>query len=221
MKKVIFSLFLFGATFADSRADMPVFESGLLYRVRMDLKQPCEFIQIRTEPDPQEFRPQKTRLSRMIFLAPNRKTVLQKFPDLLHDGADFDASWVEYGDFNFDGYRDFRVYLYGVSGSAGRRYWHYLFNSKTRRYEASHELNQLTSTSFDGREKVVRSYERNGGMYSLAGNYRWRAEKLVLISEVLRGHDEKKGYFTQYSDFTNPDKPKARRVYLSDEPDIK
>jgi hypothetical protein len=177
--------------------DSEELESGMLYRVRMDRKLPCEFLQITLAPSPTEFRPQKKSLVKVLLLAFDRKSVLQRFSE---SDLSFDGSSAEQEDFNFDGYRDFRTFLWQESGSGGRCFAHYLFDPRTRRYKESPELDELMSPYPDYQKKTVRSYSRGGGMYSTAREHRWVKGKLIVLSEVWRDRDEK-GWFTEYSDF--------------------
>lgn len=192
--------------------DHPPLESGLLYRVHLKSKQPCEYLKVILEPSPTEFRPRKVRLVKALLLAPNKITVLQRLPE---KGAfEFDGSTAEQGDFNFDGWLDFRTCLWGESGSGGHFYIHYLFDPKTKRYVQSKELDALSSPKPDYDEKVIYSYARNGGMSSLRQKYQWSDGKLILLSEVLRNSDEK-GFFTEYSVYKNGKKIRSEKVYLT------
>jgi len=104
-------------------------ESGMLYRVRMEGKLPCEYLQVTMESSPSDFRPDKQRLAKVLLLAADKKTVLQRITDITFDGCT-----AEQDDFNFDGYRDFRSFLWQESGSGGHFYRHFVFDPKIRRY---------------------------------------------------------------------------------------
>jgi hypothetical protein len=183
-------------------------ESGLLYRVRMDGKLPCEYLQVTLSPNPSEFRPAAQKLVKVLLLDSDKKTILQRFNEKDFIGG----STTDGGDFNFDGYRDFRSMLREHSGRGGRFFTHYTFDPKTRRYLPCQELNDLSSPYPDYQKKLMTSLSRGGGMYSHHREYRWVGEKLEVVSEVWRDGDDK-GWFTEYSTFENGIKKKSKRVY--------
>jgi hypothetical protein len=189
--------------------DSEELESGLLYGVRMDGHRPCEFLQITLVPDPIDCRPQQRRLTKVLLLANDKKSVLQRLSD-----SDLSGYGAEQEDLNFDGYRDFRSFISG--GTGGRTFKHYLFDPKMRRYKASPELDCLVSPYPDYQEKIIRSYSRGGGMYSTAREHQWVNGKLIVLCEVWRDRDEK-GWFTEYSDFKDGVKIRSRRMYLKTE----
>ena len=190
-------------------ADM--LESGKLYRVRTDRKLPCEYLQITLADNPAEFRPDKKRLVRVLLLGSDKKTVLQRL-----DVNEFDGCTAEQGDFNFDGYRDFRSFLWEQSGTGGRYFVHFIFDPKKRRYVSCPELDKLSTPYPDYQRKLIMSYSRGGGMYSVAQEHQWVNGKLVVVSEVWRGSDDE-GWFTEYSTFENGVKKHSKRIHLHDE----
>lgn len=203
---------------------MPVFESGLLYRVRMDLKEPCEFLQIRTEPDPIDGWTDHKKLKRMILLAPDRKHILQTFPELIEAknalGMNpFDASRIQYDDFNFDGYRDFRIHLPNAGGVHEHISWYYLFDPQTHRYVISKELNDILPDSFDQQRKTFNSYDNEGGGTYGSATFKWMNGKVVEIFSAWHDLDKAKGYFTQYDDHSDSKHPRKWRIYDSERKD--
>jgi len=188
-------------------------ESGLLYRVRLDGKLPCEYLQITLTDAPTEYRPNKKRLTKILLLDSDKKTVLQRFDS---EDLDFDGASAEEGDFNFDGYRDFRSILWEQCGTGGRSFAHFVFNPQKRRYERCPQLDVLSSPYPDYQKKLIASYSRGGGMYSTHREYRWINGKLVVLSEVWRSGDDK-GWFTEYSTYADGTKKKSKRIYLSEE----
>ena len=199
--------------FAHADSDDPEdhLESGKLYRVRMDGKLPCEYLQVTLADDPDdEYRLGRKRLVKALLLASDKKTVLQRITL-----GGFNGCTAEQGDFNFDGYRDFRSFLWQESGTGGRRFVHFVFDPKTHRYISCAQLDDLFSPYPDYQKILVWTYSRGGGMYSNCRTYRWRDGHLEPVSEVWRSGDER-GWFTEYSTYENGIKKRSRRVYLHD-----
>jgi hypothetical protein len=197
-------------------------EADTFYRINPKKEARAYYLRIKVELRPTLGGDEREQLSEADVYAADKKIVLQRIrfgPAASTDpemgmGESVLAEAVDQADFNFDGYLDFEGLLWEEGGSGGCPALHFLFDPKTHRYVSSPQLNELWNTGFDDQEKVVRSYNRGGGMYSDARTYRWSGGKLVLVSEVKRSSD-KKGYYTEYSDFSVAGQPKVQRSYLS------
>jgi hypothetical protein len=207
---VVWTLFSSGLAHGSMYDEEPL-ESGLLYRVRMDRKLPCPYLQVTMGETPIDWDAHRIGIIKVLLLAGDRKTVLQRM-----EGKTLEVRGLkpEQGDFNFDGYRDFRCMVW--HGSGGRGFIHFLFDPKKQRYVRCPALDELWSPYPDYERKILRSNSRGGGMYSRYREYRWVDGRLVVISEVWRDHDDEKGYFTEYSTFKNGKKVRSVRSYLKD-----
>jgi len=197
-------------------------DADTFYRINPKSEKTPYYLFIKTDAIRTDIGDDRAYLTEVDVFASDKKTVLQRIsfpiksvPSENGDGAVVLATGVDQGDFNFDGYLDFEGWLWEEGGSGGCPSIHFIFDPKTHRYVDSAQLDQLISTGFDGQEKIVHSYSRGGGMYSTAESYRWKGDKLVLLKRVKRDRDDKKGYYTEYSDFSDPGSPKVRRVYLN------
>ncbi len=198
-------------------------DADTFYRINPKSEKTAYYLRVQSDYRDTVTGEQRVLLSEADVYAADKKTVLQRIPfgsqaHQLSDpgaGAEILDTGIDQGDFNFDGYLDFEGWLFEQGGSGGCPSLHFLFDPNTHRYLDSPPLDKLWSTGFDAEERVVRSYTRGGGMYSTAETYRWKGAKLVLVKRVKRDRDDKKGYYTEYSDFSKPGAPKVRRVYLN------
>jgi hypothetical protein len=199
-------------------------EPDLFYRINPKREKQAYYLRIQTALTKTIVGDERSQLVEADVFGANKETILQRIhfgpttkEHLSEPGACADvlAEGVDQADFNFDGYLDFEGWLWEQGGSGGCPAIHFLFDPRTHRYVDSPQLDQLISTSFDDQEKVVRSYSRGGGMDSTAETYHWKGDKLVLLKRVKRDRDDKKGYYTEYSVFSDPNAPKIRRVYLN------
>lgn len=196
-------------------------DADTFYRINPKSEKTAYYLLIKTDATRFNAGDDRAFLTEADVVASNKKTILQRIsfpiksvPSENGDGAVVLANGVDQGDFNFDGYLDFEGWMFEEGGSGGAPAVHFLFDPKTHRYLANSQLDQLWNTGYDDQQKVVRSYNRGGGMYSDAETWQWAGSKLVLVSEVKRDRDAK-GYYTEYSNFSAQEHPKVQRVYLS------
>jgi hypothetical protein len=162
-----------------------------------------------SKPEPNEAIEGFQRITEIILISSDRHHVLQR----IHPEVDLDARDIEYGDFNWDGFMDFRIYDRQVSGNGCRIYHNYLFHADTQRYTPCAVLDKLYSVCFDDQEKTVQTFPRSGGSDYASGTYRWHGAHLFLISEVHYGHDQKMRFFMEYTDRRKDGTLRVRRFY--------
>ncbi len=89
---------------------------------------------------------------------------------------------IYYADYNFDGYSDLALETASQQGNASYCIW--LFNPKTRRFEASRQLSQLTTPSPDVKTHTVVAYSKGEcpPCYHRE-SYRWSKGQLIPVRE--------------------------------------
>jgi hypothetical protein len=89
---------------------------------------------------------------------------------------------IYYTDYNFDGHSDLALETAFKQGNASYCIW--LFNPKTRRFEASKQLSQLTNPSPDAKTHTVVSYSKGEcpPCYHRE-SYRWSKGQLIPVRE--------------------------------------
>jgi hypothetical protein len=107
-----------------------------------------------------------------------------------------DKGTVERDDFNFDGHRDYRVFIMQNGRKAEWEY--YLFNPKTRRYSRSEELGSLWNPQFDQPTKTISTFGNGGhaGQIFSSEKYIWQNGRLTIMEQVKQDWDrDKKLYY--------------------------
>lgn len=116
----------------------------------------------------------------------------------------------EFGDYNFDGNRDFRVFYM----SNGRCPWHYyfLYQPATQSFKSDKTMMELCNPKFDAESKAIYTFHPGGHSSHIftSNKYVWDDEKLLLEYQVKQTHVDNVGYrrvithFEVVSDETRP-----------------
>jgi hypothetical protein len=91
----------------------------------------------------------------------------------------FDQAFLA-GDFNFDGYSDFR-YLLDQGATANPTYRFWLYDSTRGKFELNDRLGELIDPSFDSLTKKIITFEKCGGGCWTQSTYAFSADSLVII----------------------------------------
>lgn len=100
-----------------------------------------------------------------------------------------EANGFEFGDFNFDGYTDFRLIEFLPAGP-NVAYFNAIYNPKTHRHVVSTQLNMLSAPEFDAAKNQVTSEWRSNAATYGADTYTWDGSDLVLKKRVVSMYDD-------------------------------
>lgn len=100
-----------------------------------------------------------------------------------------EANGFEFGDFNFDGYTDFRLIEFLPAGP-NVAYFNAIYNPKTHRHVVATQLNMLSAPDFDAAKKQVTSEWRGNAATYGADTYTWDGPDLVLKKRVVSMYDD-------------------------------
>jgi hypothetical protein len=99
---------------------------------------------------------------------------------------------VDVDDYNFDGFEDFSVFESSFAGPNTTSAY-YLYNPKTKAYEHSDQLTDVT-LSFDGKNKTVTSTNQCcAGSQILIQRSKWQGNTLKLVGKTCLKYNDKKG----------------------------
>ncbi len=100
-----------------------------------------------------------------------------------------EANGFEFGDFNFDGYTDFRLIEFLPAGP-NVAYFNAIYNPKTHRHVVATQLNMLSAPEFDAaRNEVTSEWRSNAATYG-KDTYAWDGIDLILKKRVVSMYDD-------------------------------
>ncbi|MEO0962516.1 MAG: hypothetical protein AAFY01_08825 [Pseudomonadota bacterium] len=100
-----------------------------------------------------------------------------------------EANGFEFGDFNFDGYTDFRLIEFLPAGP-NVAYFNAIYDPKTHRHLVSTQLNMLSAPQFDaGKNRVTSEWRSNAATYG-KDTYAWDGSDLILKKRVVSMYDD-------------------------------
>lgn len=189
------------------------FESGVLFRVTPTSESQKLFASLRASDAKHEVLGDYRGISRVRLVAGDRRRVLQELPGISGCYAD-DA---QIGDFNFDGYKDFRFYSRIESGKGWGIYHHFVFNPRSQRFEACEELDKLPWPHFDHETKQALAMSKAGGGIHCFTWYRWSGRRLQMIRRVNSDRNEHGRMFTDITVRLSSGKLSRTRHYVDEE----
>jgi len=99
-----------------------------------------------------------------------------------------EANGFEFGDFNFDGYTDFRLIEFLPAGP-NVAYYSAIYDPATGRHVTSDALNMVSAPAFDAETKLVVSEWRGNAATHGSDQFAWDAGVLVLRKRVVSEFD--------------------------------
>ncbi len=85
-------------------------------------------------------------------------------------------------DMNFDGFNDFRLFQF-LPAAPNIPYYYWLYNPKTKRFELSKQLEDITSPEFDPKNKLITSEWRAGYGHYGTSTFKFINGKVTLVEE--------------------------------------
>lgn len=99
------------------------------------------------------------------------------------------ANGFEFGDFNFDGYQDFRLIEFLPAGP-NVAYYNALYDPARGRHVMADALNMVSAPSFDAAEQLVVSEWRGNAVTHGTDSFAWDDGELVLRKRTVSVFDE-------------------------------
>ncbi len=100
-----------------------------------------------------------------------------------------EANGFEFGDFNFDGYTDFRLIEFLPAGP-NVAYFNAIYDPRTHRHVVSTQLNMLSAPQFDAARNLVVSEWRGNAATHGSDTYTWDGADLILKKRVVSMYDD-------------------------------
>lgn len=99
------------------------------------------------------------------------------------------ANGFEFGDFNFDGYQDFRLIEFLPAGP-NVAYYNALYDPRKGRHVTADALNMVSAPSFDAAEKLVISAWRGNAVTHGTDSFAWDDGELLLRKRTVSVFDD-------------------------------
>ena len=100
-----------------------------------------------------------------------------------------EANGFEFGDFNFDGYTDFRLIEFLPAGP-NVAYFNAIYDPKTHKHVAATHLNMVSAPEFDAGNKLVISEWRGNAVTHGRDVFAWEGQDLVLRERKVLMFDD-------------------------------
>ncbi len=99
------------------------------------------------------------------------------------------ANGFEFGDFNFDGYTDFRLIEFLPAGP-NVAYFNAIYDPQTHKHVVAAELNALSAPTFDSKTKMVVSEWRGNAITHGRDVFAWDGPNLILRERIVSMYDD-------------------------------
>ena len=147
-----------------------------------------------------------TLLDSLILILENGTQSIQPFEYEARNDQEIFRPKINFVDFNFDSYLDFRIFSAPFSGMQNHIYAYYLYDPETSSFEFSEVLSQTSNLHVDEETGTLKTFQSSGhsGMIFRASTYIFRKDSLYELNRQEQEYDAAQNvYLLSYYELRN------------------